>query len=103
MWKHVDFVSHQTSARDNSIPQRILDEELPIVDRNAIGKQKEWILFSLPNHETTTTSLIALSSLCRQPTMKKPHDKYSKQERCLLTVAASAWMLMASSWYSGGV
>jgi hypothetical protein len=68
-----------------------LDEELQIVDvdRNAIGKPKEWILFSLPNQKMTTTSLITLSSLCRQRTMKKPHDKYSKQERHLLTVAAS--------------
>jgi hypothetical protein len=75
------------SARDMT---KILDEELPIMDRNVIlGKQKAWILFSLQNQETTTTGLIALSSLCRQPTMKKPCEKYPMQEMRLLTVAAS--------------
>jgi hypothetical protein len=44
----------------------------------------------------TTTSSIALALCQQQPTMKKPHDDdYSKQERKLLSVAASMVQLYA--------
>jgi hypothetical protein len=55
---------HQTLARDMTKinpTTNILDEQSQNVDKYAIGKPKEWILFSVPNQETITTSLITLS------------------------------------------